>query len=410
LQLADTGLLNAQLAQLTAESAELARQRSNPLPQRLLLLTHRQELVDILLRQLAKLKTELTLLLRGRQSKLAQLTAQGADVLTGHRLLLGRGQAQLRGKVLQLARLTNARQTQLTTLQSAGLCQLLCGQAELTCLACGLQRRTGARLAELPRQRAQLLLAPLLLLESLLCALRGRFEARGPHLSRRATLLLQNVALQFLLGHRLTLSAESARPNRLGPNALLRYLALTTDVRQGLLDGRIFKLPHEGRDLGRIEPGAGACQSGNALLRRRAAHAGRAHQSLLRLGRRSARPRGCQIGTELRTAHLTANAARQALQRASAHAGSLLRRADAAKKLADALLTKARAHAQTLLQHLVCRRLGLEGQAALHCCELRGLVDKLLARARRAHGLLQRRRRLPGQKVLALPDHLRARA
>jgi hypothetical protein len=54
--------------------------------------------------------------------------------------------------------------------------------------------------------------------------------------------------------------------------------------------------------------------------------------------------------------------------------------------------------------------LRLKGQPALRRSKLRGLVDKALPGARGAQSLLQRRRRLLGQKVLALRNHLRPAA
>ena len=82
--------------------------------------------------------------------------------------------------------------------------------------------------------------------------------------------------------------------------------------------------------------------------------------------------------------------------------------ANAAKKLSNAFLTLSRAKAQALLQHLVGRRLGLEGKPALRRSKLRRLVDKLLANARNVQRLLQGRSRLARQKLLPLTDHLGA--
>jgi hypothetical protein len=169
-------------------------------------------------------------------------------------------------------------------------------------------------LTKLPGQRAKLLLTALLLFESLLCALRRRLKARRPHLRRGPPLLLQDIAPKLLLGHRLARSAESARTNRLCRHALLGNPALPPDVRKRLLDCRVLKLPHKRSDLRRVKPAARPRQSRNALLRRRAAHSGRAHQRLLRRRRRSPSTRRRNISARLRTANLTANIASNAAQ------------------------------------------------------------------------------------------------
>jgi hypothetical protein len=344
-QFANARLLNAQLAELTTKLTKLACQRANALTKSALLLTHRQELRNVLLAELTKLEAQLTLLLRALQTKLTKVDAQSANILA-RRSLLPRGrQTQLRGKVLQLARLLNAGQAQLTALQSATLGQLLGRKAQLPGLRCRLKRRPCTRLTKLPGQSAKLLLTALLLFESLLCALRGRFKARRPHLRRGPPLLLQDIAPKLLLGHGLARSAECACANGLRAHTLLGDLSLPPDVRKRLLDCRILKLTHKRSNLRRVKPAAGARQSRNALLRRRAAHARRAHQRLL--GRRSRSPcagRG-NIRAQLRAADLGTNAASQPAHRARTRLRGLLPGANAAKQLPDAFLPQSGAKA-----------------------------------------------------------------
>jgi hypothetical protein len=200
-------------------------------------------------------------------------------------------------------------------------------------------------LTKLPGQRAKLLLTALLLFESLLCALRGRFKTRRPHLRRGPPLLLQDVSAKLLLGHRLARSAKRACADGLRAHTLLGDLSLPPDVRQRLLDCRVLKLPHKRCDLGRVKAATCARQSRNALLGRRAAHARRAHQRLL--GRRSRSPcagRG-NIRAQLRAADLGTDAASQPAHRARAGLRGLLPGADAAKQLSNAFLPQSGAKA-----------------------------------------------------------------
>jgi hypothetical protein len=169
----------------------------------------------------------------------------------------------------------NTRQSKLRALQTevtgrlrTGLCQLLSIQTKAT--TCFGRTGRGAR-ADLPQ-----LPSCLGRLQRAVCR---RLKSAGSHLGRRASLLLKDVPLQFLLCHSLTRPAESTCLNSLSADILLRELALPSDVGQSLLDCSVFKGAHE------LQRGIGR-QPSNTLPSSTHPEIGGFHKLALGLGRR----------------------------------------------------------------------------------------------------------------------------
>ena len=232
------------------------------------------------LRQLLRRKP---LLATGLESLLPQLPAAQKTRL--HQLL--RGQTRLRGELLR-------RQAQLPLLLRGLRRKLFGRKPQLPCRLRGRQTGLRALRAKAARKLCRLLRPGLLRFKRCLRPLCRGFEARRPHLRRRAALLFQDVALEFLLRNRLTRAAKRARANRLRPNALLRDLPLTRNVRQSLLNGRVFELVHERLRGPRIESTGGAPQTRNALLRGRCAKSARLLKRLRRPCRNAPGPLDCR--------------------------------------------------------------------------------------------------------------------
>jgi hypothetical protein len=188
----------------------------------------------------------------------------------------------------------------------------------------------------------RLLRPSLLRFKRRLRALCGRLKACLPHLRRGPPLLLQDIALKLLLGHRLTGTAKRACANSLRPDTLLRNLTLTRNVGQSLLHRGVVKLVHKGSGGSRVKRRRCARQPSNALLRCRCAKGPGLLKSLRRLRCDAASTLNCRclIGRRLlrcrltactrrlrhsaRRAHNITNAAKSLLICANATCGSLL--------------------------------------------------------------------------------------
>jgi hypothetical protein len=101
------------------------------------------------------------------------------------------------------------------------------------------------------------------LLERCLRPLRRTFKTLCAHLRCGARLLLHNVALQLLLGNRLTRSTKSACANRLCSQPCACDIALAADVGECLLHGSVFELAHEGANVSRVKEITRSRQSAN---------------------------------------------------------------------------------------------------------------------------------------------------
>jgi hypothetical protein len=113
-------------------------------------------------------------------------------------------------------------------------------------------RLHGRSCARLTQRSGKLRLLQLSAQRAFVSSLRpfGRaFEPRLTHSRSGTTLLLQNVSAQFLLGYCLTGSAIGIRPYSLRSNRLLLNLSSTSNVRQRLLNSRVFILVHKLRYL-----------------------------------------------------------------------------------------------------------------------------------------------------------------
>ena len=108
--------------------------------------------------------------------------------------------------------------------------------------------------------------APLGLLERLLRALASRLKPCLPQLARGPRLLLQDIALQFLLGDGLAAAAKSSGAHGLRPHTLLRDIALTADVRHCLVDYRLLVGVHKSADARWRELTGGAIKCLLSLL------------------------------------------------------------------------------------------------------------------------------------------------
>jgi hypothetical protein len=233
------------------------------------------------------LKPELTSKLRGRNSGLSLLLQKLTSKLFGRHAHLGRLPCKL---PLQLSR----GHAQLA-------CELLCGNACLGLLLCCLRRKLLARKTQLPsrlrgrkpslcalrpkraRKLRGLLCPALLRFKRRLRPLCSRLKSCLAHLCRGPPLLLQDIALKLLLGHRLTRSAKRPRANGLRCNTLLCNLTLTGNVCQSLLHRSILILVHKAPRRRGVKRPRCARQPCNALLCSRSAKGPRLLQRLRRL-------------------------------------------------------------------------------------------------------------------------------
>lgn len=170
--------------------------------------------------------------------------------------------------------------------------ELLCPKTELPRLRRGLHSATRASLPQLPRKAGDLLGATLLCFESFLRPLRCTLKPGGSHLRRGAALLLQDVALQFLFGYRLTATTKGSGLYGSRTYILLSKVALTTDISKGLVDGSVIELTHKGRCGSRVESPCCASERANTLLCGSQTKSAGGHKTLLRCGGR----RTCAIG------------------------------------------------------------------------------------------------------------------
>ena len=176
-----------------------------------------------------------SLLTRGLERLLTELTCPENTRLCK---LLCR-QTCLRGKLFcrkaKLALLLRGLRRQLLGRQTQLPCRLRCGKPRL----CALRPKRAGKLCGLLRPS-------LLRFKRRLRPLRGGFKPCLAHLCRGPPLLLQDIALKLLLGHRLTGATKGACANSLRRNALLCNLALTRNVGQSLLHRSILILVHKG--------------------------------------------------------------------------------------------------------------------------------------------------------------------
>lgn len=241
---------------------------------------------------------KLALQLRGRE---AQLPRQLLRALSQLSRTQRSGLRQLLRRKTSLRRQLLRRHAQLALLLR-GLCRQFFGRkTQLTRSLCRGQARLRALRTQRPCKLRSLLRSSLLGLKRRLRTLRCRLKACLTHLRCRAALLFQNVALQLLLGHRLTAAPERAGLHSLCGDALLGQLALTRNVRKRLLHGRIFEWAHKRARGGGVKSTRRACQSSNALLRGRCAKSASLLQSPSSLRRNAARiPNSrCRIKTRL---------------------------------------------------------------------------------------------------------------
>lgn len=117
----------------------------------------------------------------------------------------------------------------------------------------------------MPGQLTYVLLSSLRGLESLLRSLRGAFKTLCPHLSGGTSLLLQNVALQLLLGNSLPGASKRATSYGACRNILPLQPALTSNVLKRLLYRGVFIRAHEPLSLVRREHRPCPRQRGDAL-------------------------------------------------------------------------------------------------------------------------------------------------
>ena len=177
-------------------------------------------------------------------------------------------------------------------MSSASLGELLCPKTELPRLRRGLHSATRASLPQLPSKASGLLGATLLCFKSLLCSFRCAFKPSGSHLRRCAALLLQDVALQFLFGYRLTATTKGSGLYGSRTYILLSEVTLATNVSKGLVDGSVIELTHKGRCGSRVESPCCASERANTLSCGSQTKSARGHKTLLRCGGR----RTCAIG------------------------------------------------------------------------------------------------------------------
>ena len=237
-----------------------------------------------------KLFCALTKLTCTKQSGLSQLL-RGQRLLTGGlegalpKLTRAKNPclSQLLGRQARLCRQLLCRKTKLTLLLRTGGRQLLCRKTKLTCRLRRREPGLRALRTESAGKLRRLLRPSLLRFERRLCALRGRLVTRLTHLRRGPPLLLQDVALEFLLGNGLTATAKRTRSDSLRPNTLLGDRALTGNIGQRLLNRRIFELVHKRCNRARLEAFRRSCQTGDALPRRGGAQCSCLLQSLSRL-------------------------------------------------------------------------------------------------------------------------------
>ena len=365
-----TGELFGALAQLTRAESTLGHKLLGRKARLGLLL---QKLTRELLcrnAQLGRLTSKLTLKLGGRDPELtgklfrplAELTGakrSGLSELLGRESLLTGGLERLLTKLTgakysglrqlldgkaRLGRQLLCRKAKLTLLLRRLCGQLLCRKAKLTGGLCCRQTGLCALRAQSAGKLRRLLRPSLLRFKRRLRALCGRLKACLPHLRRGPPLLLQDIALKFLLGHRLTGATKGACANSLRPDALLCNLALTRNVGQSLLHRGVVKLVHKGSGGSRVKRRSRARQACNTLLRGGRPKGPRLLQRLSRLRGNSASTLNCRglVRSRLlrgrltacthrrrhsaRRAHNIANAAKSLLICANAACGSLLRR------------------------------------------------------------------------------------
>jgi hypothetical protein len=168
--------------------------------------------------------------LLARLTEAHELLTEARDPLTNARRLLLRTKTCLDAGQTELRSL----QTEVARRLRTGLCKLLGAQAKATTGFRRTRRGAGTNLAQLT---------------GCLCGLKravcSGLKSTGPHLCGCARLLLKDVPLQLLFCNSLTGSTESSGRDGLPADLLLRELALTADVSQGLLDCGVFKGAHE---------------------------------------------------------------------------------------------------------------------------------------------------------------------
>lgn len=219
-ELADTRLLHAELAELTAHGAELLTECSDALAQCALLLCQLRKLVDVLLRELTKLHAELALRLSARQTELTQLLPDLPQCLAAGLLLRGSAHAKLAARLGQLARGLRAGKT-LLRCRLLRTDVLLCAcQTELTRLCGSLQTELvllKPKLAALPRILCGKLVGVQARLRGKLgnaqARLRLRLRVGGTELLRRKTQLgrLTSAALCKLFRRKPELTSLTGR-------------------------------------------------------------------------------------------------------------------------------------------------------------------------------------------------------